>query len=123
MQLQTETTTTALDRKIEAAEGQHRKLIESAGDAEAEAQRWQTTFEREPTEQAHATAAVARQRAKNAQAAAEAFERDTLAPLVAERNKLELDTERTVLAAEIDIAHVHALQDRIERAVLACADE
>lgn len=66
------------------------QLEQKADEATAEARRWATAFEREPTPEGHTNAAVAAQRAKNALAAVEA-QREQLSRLKARQRKREQD--------------------------------
>lgn len=108
------TETTDLATEVSKARAQLERLRGAAADAQAEADRWQTTFEREPTPQAHTSAAVAKQKAANAKAAAERFELETLAPLIAKQQSQADDAERAVLAKRFDWAKAEALIERIE---------
>lgn len=101
--MQTELTIPELTR----AESQREKLVAAAGEAKAEAERWRVTFEREPTAQALAEYGVHTQKAKNAAAAVEAFDRDVLGPL--------RDRER-LARRERDEAAMRSIVDRIGEA-------
>lgn len=103
-----------LAEKVKAAEAQLETLRAAAGDAEAEAQRWEVTFKREPTEQAHAKKGVAAQKAVNAREAVETFERETLAPLVrqlrsakAAAARAEYEAKERALRAKFETAFDH----------------
>jgi AraC-like DNA-binding protein len=99
------------------------KLAAAALEAEAEADRALIAFEREPTGQAHSDSAVATQRAVNARETLGRFERETLAPLVAEQQR-ELDAaEREVLARETDWSHAQTELERLESAASTCHEQ
>lgn len=107
MQTTIETDTTPqLAPEVEAARAALANLQGAADDAEAEAQRWATTFEREPTPQAHTNAAVSKQKAVNARATAQAYERDVLQPLV----QRQIAAERAEIARELDATERAALR-------------
>jgi len=95
---QTKTKNTSSSGQLETARAQLARLNEAATDAQAEAERWRVAFEREPTAQAHTESVVAAQRAVNAKAAAETFERETLQPLETAARKAVRDR----FAAELD---------------------
>ncbi len=81
----TEREPASLDDKITQARHALATLNEAAVETEAEAQRWQVAFEREPTAEAHQNLAVWTQKAKNARAAIEKHEAEVLWKLEAER--------------------------------------
>jgi len=88
-----------LIRQIESAQAKLAKLHEAATDAAAEAARWQTAFEREPTPEAHQNQAIWSQKAINARSVAGAFERDALEPLIANERKTARDAITREVAA------------------------
>jgi hypothetical protein len=88
------------DEQIARAKAHLDKLRAAAGDADADADRWQTAFEREPTAQAHTNAAVAAQKAKNARVDVETFERVTLQPLLANQRRAEIAKVETAVLAQ-----------------------
>lgn len=94
----TETTTTSnFDAEITAAKAKLEKLQVVATELETEASRWETSFEREPTVQSRDNAQITRQKARNARAAAVAFESDTLKPL----EQRARQAERAAISAEL----------------------
>jgi ribosome-binding protein aMBF1 (putative translation factor) len=119
--MQTKTISTdagqAFDPKIEKARAELERLEGAAADAEAEAARWKTVFEREPTEQAFASRGVAEQRARNARAAADAYVRDVLAPLEAAQRS----AERKALADAIG-EEENSIRDEFQDALAAFID-
>lgn len=129
MQTQTETETqpdtTALEQQIETGQARLAKLREAAEEAEAEAGRWRTTFEREPTAESHANKEIYAQRAKNASAAAEQHEREVLAPLLTKRElarqqaiRSELDGKASKILEDYESALdlIVAAADRLNEA-------
>lgn len=107
---------TSLSQQIEAARGKLAALQSAADDAEAEAQRWATTFEREPSEEAFSRKAVTAQKAQNARAEVGAFERDTLGRLLAQ----ERQAEREAIARDLH-AKEEAVRERFARAIESVA--
>lgn len=90
-----------IESKIEAARGELSRLQEAASDAAAEAERWEKTFERDPSDEAFTRKAVTRQRAENARAAMETHERDVLGALLLEQRRTKLATiDRSLAASE-----------------------
>lgn len=107
MEMQTTETNVAaadFDAEISGAEAQLAKLCGAAEDAEAEAARWRTAFEREPTSESLANKEIFGQRAKIAKAAAETFERDQLNPLKSAKRQAQLNTIDRELSREIRAA-------------------
>ena len=103
-----------IDAQIADAEAQKTRLEGAAEDAEAEAERWRVTFEREPTAQAHTEHAVAMQKAKNARTAVATFERDTIGALLERKSAKERE--------ELAVQHRAAIEDgRIARERLSRA--
>lgn len=110
-----------LDTRIASAEKQLAKLREAADDADAEAERWRVTFEREPTSESHANQAIYGQRAVNARAALEAFDKEQRQPLIASRNAAIRERENARLlasVAELDAAFA-AVRDSLVAAAKA----
>lgn len=83
-----------LTEQLASARAMLAKLKAAAEDADAEAQRWQTTFERDPSPEAHTSSAVAVQRAKNAAGAVEKQEQE-----IAKISFHIADLERSAIAA------------------------
>jgi hypothetical protein len=120
--LETETTNVVaeLTSALEKARAQLERLNEVATDAETEASRWETTFQKEPTPQAHTSAAVARQKATNARAEAQAFERETVNRLERQKQENETAIERELLRINTDWMHAEAELERMLEAVVSC---
>lgn len=126
MQTQTATKTDPIGppiaQRIETARAMLAKLQVAADDAEAEAKRWQTTFERDPTEQAALAKEVAKQRAVNASVAAVTHERELDVLIDQQRHQA-----RAVLAAECNdsmarvLAEFKAAEDQIAAGIAAYA--
>lgn len=110
-----------LDGEIATAEQQLEKLKGAADDAKAEAERWTTTFEREPTEQSFAKMSVAKQRAHNALGDAIKFEGKTLALLRAAKQKQLDDAERAELREKLHWDRVTEHTNKIRDAILTLA--
>lgn len=96
------TNTKTLDQQIDSARAKLAELQGVAEDAEAEAARWATTFQRDPSEEAFSRKAVTAQQAKNARAAAVAFERETLEALLNQKRQSERDAIGRALKARED---------------------
>jgi hypothetical protein len=102
--MQTQTTTETKPRDFDSEIGKERAQLEKleglAQDAEAEAARWQTAFTREPPPESHTNAAIYGQRANNARAAAQAYDRETVQPLLKQQRQAERDGITRVLEQE-----------------------
>jgi hypothetical protein len=111
MQTQTSTKTSPVElpitQRIETAQAMLAKLQSAADDADAEAKRWSTTFDREPTEQAALTKLVAERKAINAREAVATHERDALGALLEQ----ERQQTRAALAAEANESVAGILRD------------
>lgn len=94
----------ALERQRDDARTSLDRLREGADDAKAEAERWRVAFEREPSAEAHTEMVVAQQRAVNAWAAADQYERETLQPLEIEHAR----ARRNAISAELQEVQEHA---------------
>lgn len=112
-----------IDRQITGARAELTRLTEKAADDQAEAEKHEAAYKRLRTPEGVLTSRVARDNADDSTQAATAFERDTLAPLVARKVEMERDIEREKLSAELDIDLVQRPLERIKRAIEGCASE
>ncbi len=110
-------TTPTTEEQLDAARAELAKLEELANDAEAEAQRWATTFEREPSEEAFTKQAITKQRAKNIREEAQAFQRGPLNDLLAQ----QANAEREIAQAELD-KELNAIMEKFDRTGRLLAD-
>jgi hypothetical protein len=122
--MMTETTTTDLaETKLTGVETEHAKLLSHLDDLRAEAQKARTTFEREPTAQAHGLLVVAEQRVKNQELAVDKHATETLEPAKAEALKVRFAKRRAEFERDYPAAAVDAYVARMANIVLAARKE
>jgi hypothetical protein len=97
METQTESTDTPppTDEQIGAAKAHLKKYQDVAADAESKRDRWRIAFEREPTVEARDNRDIWTQKAINARAAADAYDRDVVRPAVARQRRAEIGKYET----------------------------
>ncbi|HKY37215.1 MAG TPA: hypothetical protein VJN18_14830 [Polyangiaceae bacterium] len=98
------TTVAELDQQIEVAKAQLVKLTQATADTVAEAQRWRTAFEHEPTAETDSNARIWSQKAKNAEAAVEQHEQGVVWKLEAQKKELQFDLAEAALNRQQDAA-------------------
>jgi hypothetical protein len=126
MQSEQKATIPELEAQIAEASAQLALLQDAASDADADAQRWQVVFERDPTTEAHAEASVAAQKAKNAHAKVSAFNEGKLTALQGQlfRAKLQelkagIDAETLKIHEKFEdaLAHITAGAELLKEAI------